>query len=131
MAFVHWDSIRLLAVQQRVEGFAPGPAGWVPPVDLYEAPDRYVITAEVPGLRREDVEIHVGERRLTISGTRRERVASCERFHRLERGHGSFSRTFDLPVPFDPSRIAADLRDGVLTIVCPKDGSEVRHIHIA
>lgn len=131
MAFARWDPIRdLLAIQQRLERFAPGPAGWVPPVDLHETPDQYVLTAEVPGLRREDIEIEVHEGRLMVSGTRRERNVGCEQYQRMERGHGSFSRTFHLPVPVDSDRIAADLRDGVLTITCPKAEPEVRRIPV-
>jgi HSP20 family protein len=121
MAFARWDPIRdLLAIQQRLDRFAPGPAGWVPPVDLYETADQYVIAAELPGLQREDVEIQVHDGRLTLSGVRRERELACEQFHRVERGHGSFSRTFQLPIPIDAERITADLRDGVLTVTCPK-----------
>ena len=58
MAFARWDPIRdLLAIQQRLDRFAPGPAGWTPPVDLHETPDAYVLTAELPGLAREDLDI--------------------------------------------------------------------------
>jgi HSP20 family protein len=132
VAFARWDPLRdLLAIQHRPDRFAPGPAGWVPPVDLLETPDRYIITAEVPGLSREDVEIHMHEGRLTLSGTRRERGAAFEKYHRVERGHGTFSRTFQLPVPVDADRIVADLRDGVLTITCPKSTDpSARRIHV-
>jgi HSP20 family protein len=122
MAFARWDPIRdLLAIQQRLDRFAPGPAGWVPPVDLHETPDHYVVTAEVPGVRREDLQIHIHEGRLTLSGVRREREQACEQYHRVERGHGTFSRSFQLLVPVDTDRVTADLRDGVLTVMCPKD----------
>lgn len=121
MAFVRWDPIRdLLAIQQRLERFGGGPTGWLPPVDLHETPDSYVITAELPGLHREDVQIQVQEGRLTLSGVRRERELPCEQYHRVERGHGAFSRSFHLPMPIETERISADLRDGVLTVVCPK-----------
>ncbi len=121
MAFTRWDPIRdLLAIQQRLDRFAPGPAGWMPPVDLHETADRYVITAELPGMSQDDVQIHAHDGRLTLSGVRRERELACEEFHRIERGHGAFSRTFQLPVPVDADRITADLRDGVLTVTCPK-----------
>lgn len=92
----------------------------MPPVDLHETPDHYVITAEVPGLAREDVEIHVSDGQLTLSGTRRERPSACEQYHRIERGHGAFTRTFHLPLPVDATRVAADLHDGILTVTCPK-----------
>jgi HSP20 family protein len=121
VAFARWDPIRdLLAIQQRLDRFAPGPAGWAPPVDLHETDNQYVVNAEVPGLRREDIHIHVHEGRLTLSGARRERSAPCEQYHRVERGHGSFSRTFHLPLPIAENEITADLKDGVLTVVVPK-----------
>ena len=121
MAFARWDPIRdLLAIQQRLDRFAPGPAGWVPSVDLHETPGSYEITAELPGLQRSDLQIHMHEGRLTLSGVRREREQACEQYHRVERGHGSFIRSFQLPVPVDADHITADLHDGVLTVTCPK-----------
>jgi HSP20 family protein len=121
VAFARWDPLRdLLAIQQRLDRFAPGPAGWQPPVDLYETADAYVLTAEIPGVEREDVDIQTGDGRLTLSGVRQERPVTCEQFHRLERGHGSFQRTFQLPLPIDHEAVTADLKDGVLTVRCPK-----------
>jgi HSP20 family protein len=122
MAFARWDPIRdLLAIQQRLDRFAPAQSGWIPPIDVHETVEDYVITAELPGLGRDDVHIHVADGQVTISGQRREPEVPYEQFHRVERGHGSFSRTFKLPLPVDAGRVTADLRDGVLTIVCPKD----------
>jgi HSP20 family protein len=121
MAFARWDPIRdLLAIQQRLDRFAPDPSGWIPPIDVYETADEYVITAEVPGLGRNDVQIEVHDGRVQISGQRRERDLPCEQYHRVERGHGSFSRTFELPLAVKSDHVTADLRDGVLTVVCPK-----------
>ena len=121
MAFARWDPIRdLLAIQQHLDRFSAGPSSWVPPVDLHETDDRYVLTAEIPGLRQEDVRIHVEDGRLTLAGSRRERAIPCEQYHRVERGHGEFSRTFQLPHPVDVDRITADLADGVLTVIVPK-----------
>ena len=122
MAFARWDPIGdLLAIQQRLQRFAPGPtAGWVPPVDLYETPEHYVLIAEVPGVQQTDLDIQLHDDNLTVSGVRRESGAPCEQYHRVERGPGSFSRTFHLPHAVDSERITADLRDGVLTVTCPK-----------
>ena len=121
VAFARWDPIRdLLAIQQRLDRFAPGPAGWVPPIDVHETADEYVITAELPGLRRDDIQIQVSDGRLQISGVRREGGVPCEQYHRVERGHGEFSRTFQLPLPVETDHVTADLRDGVLTVICPK-----------
>jgi HSP20 family protein len=121
MAFARWDPIRdLLAIQQRLDRFASAPSGWIPPIDVHETADEYVITAELPGLGRDDVQIQVHDGRVQISGQRRERGDPCEQYHRIERGHGSFSRTFELPLPVRNDEVTADLHDGVLTIVCPK-----------
>ncbi len=71
MAFTRWDPIRdLLAIQQRLDRFAPGPSGWSPPVDLHETDEQYVLTAELPGLDRDDLQIHLHDGRLTLSGVR-------------------------------------------------------------
>ena len=131
MAFARWDPIRdLLAIQQRLQRFAPGPAGWVPPVDLFETPDQYVLIAEVPGLQQDDLQIQLHDDNLTVSGVRRENDIPCEQYHRIERGHGTFSRTFHLPHPVDAGRISADLRDGVLTITCQKIDAGARRIQV-
>jgi HSP20 family protein len=132
VAFARWDPIRdLLAIQQRLDRFAPGPAGWTPPMDLHETADQYVVTAELPGLLRQDLEIHFQDSRLTLSGVRREDSVGCEQYHRIERGHGSFSRTFRLPMPIEGDNITADLQDGVLTVTCPKATDQTtRRIHV-
>jgi HSP20 family protein len=132
VAFARWDPIRdLLAIQQRLDRLAPGPSGWKPAVDLHETADDYIVTAELPGVPRDAIEINFHDGRLTLSGYRQPRVCACEQFHRVERSHGSFSRTFQLPVPVDAEAIRADLRDGVLTVTCPKDpDAAARRIHI-
>jgi HSP20 family protein len=117
-----------LAIQQRLERYAPSQAGWRPPVDLQETDERYVLSAELPGVKQEDVHVAFNGGVLTISGVRRERERPCEEYHRVERGHGSFSRSFHLPLPINADAITADLRDGVLTVACPKqqDGAAYR-----
>jgi HSP20 family protein len=132
VAFARWDPIRdLLAIHQRLDRFAPGQGGWMPPLDLYETPDAYIVTAELPGLVNEDLHIDFRDGHLTLSGVRREDGASCERYQRMERGHGSFSRTFQLPVPVDSDAIVADLRDGVLRVTCPKAPAAPRRIQVS
>lgn len=133
MAFARWDPIRdLLAIQQRLDRFAPGHGGWKPPVDLYETATEYVVTAEVPGVSRADIQIQFHDGRLTLSGERQVHALPCEQFHRVERGHGAFTRTFQLPAPVDADAIVADLRNGVLTVTCPKNGdAAARRIHIS
>jgi HSP20 family protein len=100
-------------------------------MDLHETADQYVITAELPGLLRQDLEIQFQDSRLTLSGVRRESSSGYEQYHRIERGHGSFSRTFRLPAAIDADAITADLQDGVLTVTCPKaTDSSTRRIHV-
>ena len=134
VAFARWDPLRdLLAIQQRLERYAPSQAGWRPPVDLQETDDRYVLTAELPGVKQDDIHVSFDNGVLTISGAHREREREepCEEFHRVERGHGSFSRSFHLPLPVHADAITADLRDGVLTVACPKQQDGATHrIHI-
>jgi len=122
VAFTRWDPLQdLLALHERINRLAGSDeAGWMPPVDLYEAPDRYVVTAEVAGLSREDIQIHIQDGKLTLRGERPPHDAESVRFERVERGHGRFNRTFVLPHPVDPSAITADLQDGVLTVDIPK-----------
>ena len=88
-------------------------------MDLCETADAFILTAELPGLSREQVRIDVTEGRITLAGRRDARVP-CEQYHQVERGHGEFARSFTLPIPVDVERISADLRDGVLTVVVAK-----------
>ncbi len=125
VAFTRWDPLRdLLALHEQLGQLVGSDApGWTPPVDLYETPAEFVLTAELPGLRRDDLEIHAEESRVTIRGARAAgpgRDIPCEQYHRVERGHGRFSRTFALPEPIDVEAVTADLKDGVLTLTIPK-----------
>ena len=132
VAFARWDPIRDLLIHQRLDRFAPDQTGWKPPVDLFETAEAYIVTAELPGLTRDDLRIDFHDSRLTLSGIRREDGACCEHYHRMERGHGSFSRTFHLPLAIDAENIAADLRDGVLRVTCPKStDAGARRIHVS
>jgi HSP20 family protein len=121
VAFARWDPLRdLLAIQHRLERLSTGASqGWVPAVDLCETADAFIVTAELPGLVRDQVKIEVHDGRLTLQGRRDARVP-CEQYHQVERGHGEFARTFALPSGVDVEGISADLKEGVLTITLPK-----------
>jgi HSP20 family protein len=121
VAFARWDPVRdLLAIQLKMERLpAPATQGWVPAADLCETADAYIVTAELPGVARSQVRVEVHDGHLSLHGRRDARVA-CEQYHQVERGHGEFSRTFSLPAGIDADHIAADLKDGVLTVVVPK-----------
>jgi len=124
VAFTRWDPLRdLLTLQEQIGQLVGGDApGWNPPVDLYETAGSFVLTAEVPGLARDQLEIHAEESRIVIRGDRSSGHVPCEQYHRVERGHGRFSRAFMLPEPIDVDQVAADLKDGLLTITLPKAG---------
>jgi HSP20 family protein len=122
VAFTRWDPLRdLLALQERLDRLTEaGDTGWTPPVDFYETADRYVLTAELPGLTRDDIEIRFLDGQLQLQGQRPSPRVPCEQYHRVERGHGPFLRRFALPAAIDAERISAALDDGVLTITIPK-----------
>ncbi len=97
---------------------------WQPPVDIYETEGREVVMhVDVPGLRREDIDVTVENNTLTIKGDRRRDASIDEdRYHRIERAYGTFSRSFTLPNTLDGTKVRAEYRDGVLTIVLPLRG---------
>ena len=119
------DPLRdLRAWQERLERLAhPHSEPWAPPIDIYETDAAYVITVEVPGVSRDQVELAVEDRRLTIRGRRLETPArSGDRlhYHLVERGYGTFARSFEFAQRVDVERVNADLAEGVLTITLPK-----------
>jgi HSP20 family protein len=132
VAFARWDPLQdLLALHERLNRLAGDSApGWVPAVDLYESADHYVISVELPGLSRDDFQIAVQEGKVILRGQRPPHHAPNEQFHRVERGHGQFSRSFTLPQPIDEKNIAADLRDGVLSVTIPKVLQRPRRIEV-
>src|SRR6266404_2178454 len=115
MAFTRWDPLRdLLALHEQIGQLVGTDApGWTPPVDLYETATAFVLTAELPGLSRDQIDVHAEDGRIVIRGARTAAPnddIACEQFHRVERGHGRFSRAFALPEPIDVARITADLK---------------------
>ena len=114
----------LRAWQARLERLARQHAGesWSPPIDVYETEHAYTLTAEVPGLTRDQVELAIEETRLTIQGRREGRAATAGavHYHQVERGYGAFWRTFEFAQPIDSESVAAHLADGILTITIPK-----------
>jgi HSP20 family protein len=94
---------------------------WVPPVDLVEADDHFVLKADLPGLSEEDVSIEVQDGTLTISGERAAQHEDSERgWYRIERSFGSFHRSLTLPEGVDPDGISANFDRGVLEVRIPK-----------
>jgi HSP20 family protein len=124
VAFTRWDPLRdLLALHEHLGHIVGTDApGWTPPVDLYETSTEFVLIAELPGLSREQIDIQAEDNRIVIRGERSGQVP-CDHYHRIERGHGQFSRAFALPESVDVDAVSADLKDGLLTVTIPKAAS--------
>jgi HSP20 family protein len=94
---------------------------WTPGADISESEKEYLIRAELPGVKREDVKVTLDQGAITISGERKlEKEDKGTKFHRVESFHGTFSRSFGLPADVDEAAIYADSRDGVLFVHLPK-----------
>jgi HSP20 family protein len=95
--------------------------GWNPVVDIYDNEDNIVIKVELPGVSKEDIEIDIKDRVLTLKGERSaDNEAKEDDYYRRERTYGRFERSFTLPANVDPDKIKADYNDGVLKIEVPK-----------
>lgn len=106
---------------------------WVPPVDIYETSAHdLVLKAELPDMQREDIEVTVENNTLTLRGTKKLPAdVTEEQFRRMERSYGTFSRTFTLPNTVDASKVAADYRNGVLTVKLPyRDEAKPRSVSV-
>jgi HSP20 family protein len=94
---------------------------WIPAMDLVEEGDHYVLRADLPGVREEDINVELEDNVLTISGERRaEHEERREGYYRVERASGRFSRSLTLPEGIDPESIEAQFENGVLTVRIPK-----------
>ena len=97
-------------------------ADWAPLVDVIEDEKEYVIKAELPEVKKEDVKVRIENGMLTISGERHfEKEEEGKRYHRVERSYGSFERTFMLPDTCVADKMAAKYKDGMLTLNIPKN----------
>jgi HSP20 family protein len=134
MAIVRWEPFRdLVTVQDRMnrifdEAFRGRAAddewalggAWAPAVDIYEHEGSLVLKAELPGIDPKDVDVRVENNTLTLRGERKfESDVKREKYHRVERAYGTFSRSFTLPNVVDTEKIKAEYRDGVLRVTLP------------
>lgn len=131
MAIVRLDPAGELS---RLQAALAGEGAWMPPVDIYEAADKaLVIKAELPELKREAIAVTVEQGALTISGERPWPADVPKRdVRRVERHYGPFSRRFALPTTVDAAQIAADYKDGVLTVRLPlREAAKTRVVPVA
>ena len=92
-------------------------AEWAPLVDISEDDNEYLIKAELPEVKKEDVKVSAEEGTLTITGERKfEKEEKGKKYHRVERAYGSFVRNFSLPDDACPAQVSAEFKDGVLTV---------------
>lgn len=145
MTIVRWEPLRELGTLQsemnRLFNTAfdgPTPAGgalrrWMPPMDLVESGDHFILRADLPGMGEDDVKIELEDSTLTISGERKaEHEAKGEGFYRVERATGAFSRSLTLPKGVDPEAVTARFDRGVLEVRIPKPAErKPRRISIA
>ncbi len=97
-------------------------AQWAPAVDVSEDDKEYLVKAELPELKKEDVKVNVENGTLAISGERQaEKEEKGKKFHRIERSFGCFQRRFALPEGIDPGKVKAEFKDGLLLVHLPKD----------
>lgn len=145
MAMVRFDPFRDLAVLQdrmnRLFNETYGPrreddlmsrGTWTPAVDIYETEGALVLKAELPDMRREDIDVNVENSTLTIKGERKiDDAVKQENFHRIERAYGQFVRSFSLPNTVDTTKIAAEYKNGVLTVKLPvREEAKPRSINV-
>lgn len=146
MAIVRWDPFREMQVMQdrinRIFGDAYGRrdddslmarGDWAPAVDIYEnEKHEIVLKAEMPGMKREDIDLRVENNTLTLRGERRrDTEVKDDQYHRVERIYGAFTRSFSLPPTVDAGKVSAEYKDGVLTVVLPtREEAKPRQIQV-
>jgi HSP20 family protein len=106
---------------------------WTPSCDIYETENEFVVKAEIPGAKKEDVKVNIEGNILTLFGERKfEEEVKKENYVRVERNYGKFMRSFTLPVFIDTARITADFNDGLLKVTLPKlEEAKPKHVEVA
>lgn len=99
-------------------------ADWAPAIDIQETDNEYVVKADLPEMKKEDIKIQLQEGLLSIEGERKqEKEEKGKKFHRVERQYGQFVRRFALPTEVDGAKVQAEFKDGVLNVRLPKSAS--------
>ena len=120
---VAWPTFgRLANLQDELDRLFESPlTGWAPALDVHEDKDSFSIRVELPGMRREDIEVSLQDGALVISGERKEeKVTEGTEVHRQERFYGRFSRALTLPSAVAGDTVKAQYKDGILTVTLPK-----------
>jgi HSP20 family protein len=137
MNIVRWDPFRELeGLQARlnrmvgerpfrgIEGENLSFAAWAPAVDIQETDTEYVIKADLPEVKKDDVKVEFEDGVLTVEGERKqEKEEKGKKFHKIERDYGKFVRRFALPTEVDATKLSAEFKDGVLNVHLPKSSN--------
>jgi len=118
-----WPSFgRLLNLNSELDRLFETPLqAWAPALDVHEDKEKFTVNLELPGLKREDINVHLEDGTLVISGERKsETLNEDTEVHRQERYYGKFSRALTLPVAVSPEKVKAAFKDGILTVTLPK-----------
>ncbi|HEY0369788.1 MAG TPA: Hsp20/alpha crystallin family protein [Chthoniobacterales bacterium] len=94
--------------------------GWTPAIDLYQTNDDVIALVELPGMKKEDIELSLHDGMLTISGERKSETQDGDKTQRSERFIGKFRRSISLPTRVDGNKVSATYKDGILTVTLPK-----------
>lgn len=99
-------------------------AAWTPAMDIQETETEYVIKADLPDVKKDDVKVEFADGVLTVEGERKqEKEEKGKKFHKIEREYGKFVRRFALPTEIDAGKLTADFKDGVLNVHLPKSAT--------
>jgi HSP20 family protein len=108
------------ALPEREEALLP--REWAPRVDITEAEKEFLIKAELPEVKKEEVKVTVENGVLSITGERKlEKEEKGKKYHRIERAYGRFERSFTLPEGTEPAKVTSEFKEGVLTVHLPKN----------
>ncbi len=109
-----------------------GARPWSPSVDIFETENELVLKADLPDVKSEDIEVRVENQTLTLKGERKfNKDEGTGGYHRIERNYGTFVRTFTVPSTVDPEKVAAEYKNGVLTVRLPKkEAAKPRQVKI-
>jgi len=109
-----------------------GARPWSPSVDIFETENELVLKADLPEVKAEEIEVRVEDSTLTIKGERKfERDETTRGYHRIERSYGTFTRSFTVPATVDSDKVAAEFKNGVLTVKLPKkEAAKPRQVKI-
>lgn len=137
MNIIRWDPFREIeGIQSRlnrmfgdrpsrgIDGDDLSFAEWAPAVDIQETDKEYVVKADLPEVKKEDVKVEFDDGVLTVEGERKqEKEEKGTRFHKIERAYGKFVRRFALPTGVDASKVSAEFKEGVLNVHLPKSAN--------